>query len=375
VPSAAAAAKATAAAPFDPGQMRVQAERVGATFVQPDYVTHAGDGSGRIYVAEKIGRVRLLDGTVVLDISGRVASPPINSYDREQGFLGLAFSPHFAQNGYLYVHYNGRNGDHVVSRFVVGPNGRADPASEKVVLTQRQPGTNFNGGQLLFEGSYLYVGFGTGGAAVDLQANAVDLSTLLGKILRIDVDRGDPYAIPPDNPFVGRAGARPEVWAVGLRNPWRFSFDRSTRDLYVATPGQFQRDWITYLPGGTPGGRNFGWPVVEGSLCWNAPTCDRRGLEPPILEHGTYEGGSCAVIGGYVYRGIRIPGLTGVYVFGDFCSGRVWGGVRDAAGRWVRHDLLRLSGLISSFGEDEAGELYVTDISGGAVYRLIASPP
>jgi glucose/arabinose dehydrogenase len=370
----AAAAKPSApSAPFNPARLTLTAERVGAGFSEPLFLTHAPDGS--LYVLEKVGRVKTLDGGLFLDISGRVTSPPLRSYEREQGLLGLAFHPRFAENGYLYVHYNGAGGRHVLSRFTAR-DGRADPGSEKVLLTQEQPETNFNGGMIVFGADgYLYLGLGTGGTAVRLQDLAQNLGSLLGKILRIDVNSGDPYAVPPDNPFVGRGGgARGEVWAYGLRNPYRFSFDRATGDLFVASPGQFTREWVNRQPGGTPGGRNFGWPVLEGSICWNAATCDRRGLEPAILEYNTYDGGNCAIIGGYVYRGRRSPLLDGVYLFGDFCGGRVYAAARGESGAWVRHELLRIGGLISSFGEDRDGEVYVTDISNGIVYRLVATP-
>ncbi|MBI3978206.1 MAG: PQQ-dependent sugar dehydrogenase, partial [Chloroflexi bacterium] len=350
-------------------------ERVADGFTQPLFVGHAGDGSGRIFVVEKTGRIRLADGTIFLDLGDRVTAPPLFSYEREQGLLGLAFHPRFAANGFFYVHYNDRRGDHVVSRLSVGPDGRGDPKSEKVLLTQRQPETNFNGGMLAFgPDGYLYIGLGTGGASVNLQANAQDLGTLLGKILRIDVDGGDPYAIPPDNPFRRQPGARPEVWAYGLRNPWRFAFDRATGDLYIGGPGEFKREWVHFVPAGTPGGRNFGWPILEGSICWRVATCDRRGLELPVVEYPTYEGGNCVVIGGSIYRGRQYPLLRGAYLYGDFCTGRIWAAARNAAGAWSTTELFRLSGLISSFGEDEAGELYVADIHNGAVYRLVARP-
>jgi glucose/arabinose dehydrogenase len=316
-----------------------------------------------------------LDGTVFLDIRERVTSPALFSTEREQGLLGLAFHPRFAENGYFYVHYNDPRGNHVVSRFQVGQNGLANPASEKVLLRQDQPERAFNGGMILFgPDGYLFIGFGTGGSARALQDNAQNLGSLLGKILRIDVDRGDPYGIPPDNPFVGRAGARPEVWAYGLRNPWRFSFDRATRDLYIGGPGEFQREWINFQPAAMPAGQNFGWPILEGTICWHTQSCDRTGLQLPIIEYRTYEDGNCVVIGGYVYRGQRYPLLQGAYLYGDFCTGRVWTATRNDSGEWISTEMLKLNSLISSFGEDEAGELYITDIYRGVVYRIVATP-
>ncbi len=265
--------------PFDAARVKLTLEPVASGFEVPLFVTHAGDGSNRLFVLEKDGRVRTLDGAPVLDIRDRVNSPDLFSYEREQGLLGLAFHPRFKENGHFFVHYNGRDGNHVISRFTMGPDGRADPGGERVLLTHRQPGPNFNGGQLAFgPDGFLYIGFGTGGTQEQLQLNAQDPGDLLGKILRIDVDRGDPYAIPPGNPFVGQPGARPEVWAYGLRNPWRFSFDRATGDLYIASPGEFKREWINFHPAGGPAGQNFGWPVLEGNICWRQPTCDPSGL-------------------------------------------------------------------------------------------------
>ena len=218
---------------YDPARFNYSTQVVGSGFVQPDFVTYARDGTNRLFVLEKIGRIRLLDGTMFLDISDRVLSPPVDNYDREQGMLGLAFHPNFATNGFFYVHYNDRSGVHVISRLRTGPNGLGDPASEKVLMRQPQPETNFNGGMLEFgPDGYLYAGFGTGGTERRLQDNATDLGTVLGKILRIDVDSGDPYGIPADNPFRTRAGARPEIWAIGLRNPWRFP---STRRRVTST--------------------------------------------------------------------------------------------------------------------------------------------
>jgi glucose/arabinose dehydrogenase len=221
---------------------------------------------------------------------------------------------------------------------------------------------------------YLYIAFGTGGTAISLQHNAQDLGSLLGKILRVDVDGGNPYAIPPDNPFVNQPGARGEVWAYGLRNPWRFAFDRATNDLYIGGPGQFTREWINFQPAGASG-TNFGWPMFEGTICWEnwVGPCDPAGLSLPIVEYNTYSNGGCVIIGGYVYRGTAYALLQGAYLFTDFCSGRISTTARDASGTWVTTELLDTNLMISSFGEDETGELYVTDINGGGVYRVVAS--
>lgn len=363
-------------ASFNPDGVTVSVENVGSGFTQPAFVTHAGDDSGRIFILEKVGTIKPLDGTMFLDIRDRVIQTGVFGYEHEQGMLGVAFHPLYAENGFLYVHYSDLNGDHVISRFSTGPDGVADPNSESILLTLDQPEVNFHGGQLLFgTDGYLYIGLGTGGSAVELQYNSQDLGSLYGKILRIDVDSGDPYGIPADNPFVDDPDARPEVWAYGLRNPWRFSFDRATNDLYIGGPGQFTEEWVNYQPADTPAGQNFGWPMYEGSQCWDEweGPCDPTGLVPPILTYPTYDDGNCVVIGGNVYRGPEFPALQGAYFFGDFCSGRVWTGWQDDAGAWQMTEMLRLPGpgLISSFGEDEAGEVYVCDIVNGVIYRFV----
>ena len=381
ITTASPAVPATPAAPspppvFNVSGVRVRVEQVGSGFSQPLFVTGAHDGSGRVFVLEKTGRIRLLDGSVFLDLSDRVTAPSVNSYEREQGLLGLAFHPRFATNGFLYVHYNDRRGNHVISRFGRGASGRGDPASEKVLLRQDQPEVNFNGGMLTFGADgYLYIGLGTGGTKDELQDNAQNPGSLLGKILRIDVDRGEPYGIPADNPFINRQGARPEVWAIGLRNPYRFAFDRATGDLYIGGPGEFKREWIHFYPRGQAGGKNFGWPFFEGDVCRNTPAgCTGANLEKPIITYPTYENGNCVVIGGYVYRGQRSPALNGAYLYGDFCSGRIWIAGRNAAGAWQTAEATTIASLLSSFGEDDAGEVYVTDIGKGVIYRIAATP-
>ena len=360
---------------YDPSRYRYSLEQVGSGFSEPDFITFAPDGSGRLYVLEKIGRIRLMDGTTFLDIRNRVLSPPVTSYDREQGLLGLAFHPDFARNGFFFVHYNDKAGVHIISRLKTGANGMGDPASEKVLIRQEQAETNFNGGMLTFGADgYLYIGLGTGGTERSLQDVSTNLGSLLGKILRIDVNNGDPYAIPADNPFRNRAGARAEVWAYGLRNPWRFSFDRATGDLYIGGPGQFRREWINFQAAGTPAGVNFGWPVLEGTLCYEGTTCNRSGISLPIIERNTYENGNCVIIGGVVYRGTKQVGLRGAYLYSDFCSGRVWGAARSSTGAWVSTELLTVGGQVSSFGEGEDGEVYIADIEHGNIYHILSRP-
>jgi len=264
------------------------------------------------------------------------------------------------------------NGDTAVVRYSVSadPN-RADPASAKVILQVNQPFANHNGGHLVFgPDGYLYIGLGDGGSGGDPQGNGQNLNALLGKMLRIDIDHGDPYAIPLDNPFVGRSDARPEIWAYGLRNPWRYSFDRATGDLYIADVGQNAYEEVDFQPVDSQGGENYGWNKYEGFHQYGGGPTD--GLTMPVAEYAHAIGG-CSVTGGYVYRGPSLPALSGVYLYGDYCSGQVWALYR-AASDWENVALLNASVLISSFGEDEAGELYLLDHGGGAVYQLVAAP-
>lgn len=359
---------------FNPDAVNISFEQVGSGFDQPVFVTHA---NGVVYVLEKTGTIKRLDGSMVLDIRDRVIQTGVFVYEHEQGMLGLAFHPDFANNGYFYVHYNGVDGAHVYSRFTVGPDGTADRDSEMIMLAYPQPEVNFQGGMLLFgEDGYLYIGTGTGGTAVELQFQAQDLGSVYGKILRIDVDGGSPYAIPPDNPFIGTDGALAEVWAYGLRNPWRFSFDRGTGDLYIGGPGQFTEEWIDFLPAGEPSGQNFGWPMFEGSQCWSdwPGDCDPAGLRMPVLTYPTYQNGNCVVIGGYVNRDASIPELNGAYFFGDYCSGNVWAGWQDEQGAWQMQHVFQIPGMVSSFGEDGEGAVYITDITGGEILRVTGTP-
>jgi glucose/arabinose dehydrogenase len=304
-----------------------------------------------------------------LDITDRVGSA-----NSEQGLLGLAFDPEYVQRGTLYVNYTDRQGNTVVSRFSgTSDPDRAEAASEVVLLTLDQPASNHNGGHLAFgpDGA-LYIGTGDGGGAGDRYGNGQNGQTLLGALLRLDVDGGQPYAIPADNPFVGNGAVRDEIWALGLRNPWRYSFDRSTGDLYIADVGQNLYEEINVQPAGDPGGNNYGWPIMEGRHCFPADrTCDRQGLTLPVAEYDHAQG--CSVTGGYVYRGQRYPFLNGIYLFGDYCSGRIWGmAQRAGTDSWQVSLLAQASVRLSSFGEDEAGELYLVDIAGGQLFRITA---
>jgi glucose/arabinose dehydrogenase len=348
----------------------IKLELVVATLSNPLYVTHAGDGSGRLFIVEQTGRLLVfkngaLLGTPFLDIRTLI------SCCDERGLLSVAFHPRYRQNGFFYVDYTDPTGDTNVVRYKVSNNPDvANPAGARRLLFIEQPFPNHNGGLLKFgPDGYLYIGTGDGGAAGDPMNNAQNRQSFLGKILRVDVDRGATYGIPPTNPFVGKPGLD-EIWASGLRNPWRFSFDRETGHLYIADVGQNRWEEIDFQPAASRGGENYGWRIMEGFHCYvPATNCNQTGLTLPISEYSHREG--CSVTGGYVYRGRQISGLVGVYIYGDYCSGTIWGLRRTISDTWERTVLLQTDLRISSFGEDEAGELYVTDLN-GAVYRISA---
>jgi len=351
----------------------------------PVSITHAGDV--RLFLTLKEGLIVVWDGEQILpepflDLRGQV------SLGFEQGLLSTAFHPDFADNGLFFVNYTDLEDATVVARYRVSadPN-RADPDSRVEVLRIPQPRPRHNGGQLQFgPDGYLYLGMGDGGTALDEFCNGQRLDTLLGKMLRLDVGTGDQppfFDIPPDNPFVGPGDPPDEVWALGFRNPWRFSFDRLTGDLFIADVGQDLREEVSFQPADSPGGENYGWRVMEGTRCLGprdcplpVPPCDDPAFTDPILEYSHDEG--CSVIGGYVYRGSDLPGLQGVYFYGDFCSGIVKAAQRPAAGSgagqsaeepWVSRDLpLRVPSL-TSFGEDRDGELYLASLE-GEFFRL-----
>ena len=340
----------------------------------PVDIANARDGTGRLFIVEQAGRIRVakngqLVATPLLDLSSLV------QFGGEQGLLGLAFHPHFRDNGFFFVNYTRRgDGATVVARYHVSPTDpdRADPASAVQLLLFAQPFANHNGGALKFgpDGD-LYVATGDGGSANDPDNRAQNAFEWLGKLLRLDVDHGTPYAIPPDNPFANGVSGRPEVWAYGLRNPWRIAFDRQTGDLYIADVGQDMVEEVDFVPAGTGAGANFGWHVMEGSRCTGVgggPSCGSAELTPPVVEYAHAFG--CSIIGGSVYRGTQVPSLFGRYVYGDLCSGRIWSAARDAQGGWTAVQELSSGLTITTFGEDEAGELYVASADGGAIYRI-----
>jgi glucose/arabinose dehydrogenase len=370
LPTATAEPAPTATPPaFDPAAVDLSLVSIAAGLDRPVFATHAGDGSGRLFVVEKAGTI------VVLEEEGPQPEPFLDIRDRvgsggnEQGLLGLAFHPQFSSNGWFFVYYTDRNGSTVISRFEANQERTlADPNGERVLLTESQPAGNHNGGMLAFgPDGKLYAGLGDGGAANDRFGNGQNLGSILGTIIRLDVDGGDPYAIPADNPFVDQADALPEIWAFGLRNPWRFSFDRATGDLYIADVGQNQWEEVNFQAAGTPGGGNYGWPIMEASRCFQTSSCDQSGLLLPVTEYDHGQG--CSVTGGYVYRGQAQPDIFGAYFYGDYCTGTIWALGRDQAGQWQSSALLESNLQISSFGETESGEILVVDLN-GYVYQL-----
>ncbi len=371
-PTATPTATVVATAPLE--ALSLSLELIANGFTKPLYLTHAGDGSGRLFVVEQAGRIfTIADGhvnpTPFLDIV-----PIVGSDGNEQGLLSVAFHPNYQTNGQFFVYYTDKNGDVVIARYHVSDNpDLANADSPEPLLTIGQPFANHNGGQLVFGADgYLYAGLGDGGSGGDPQNNGQSLGTLLGKILRLDVDQGNPYGVPESNPFVNQANARPEIWSYGWRNPWRFSFDRATQDMYIADVGQNQFEEVNVEPAGSPAGQNYGWRLMEGFHCFASAECeaDALGLVLPVTEYDHGQG--CSVTGGYVYRGPDFPQLTGTYLYGDFCSGTIWGLRQQADGAWAGTELLRTNHLISSFGQDERGELYLIDHSGGSVLHIRA---
>jgi glucose/arabinose dehydrogenase len=353
----------------------VALQPVASGFSSPVSIAHAGDS--RLFVVEQAGTIRIFDGTRILptaflDIRSLVRS------GGEQGLLGLAFHPHYRENGFFYVNYTNGGGDTVIARYRVSASDpdHADSGSARQILLVGQPFSNHNGGQLQFgPDGYLYIGLGDGGSGNDPGNRAQNLGDLLGKILRIDVDGSAPYAVPPSNPFVNRSGAQAEIWALGLRNPWRFSFDRLTGDLWIADVGQGSFEEVDFQPATSIGGENYGWRRMEGTHCHiPSSSCNDGTLVLPVIEYD-HSGGSCSVTGGYVYRGTRSPRLNGTYVYADYCTGRIFGAVRDAAGGLTSRRLVDSGFNVSTFGEDAAGEIYVANYRNGALFRIVDSAP
>ena len=346
------------------------------TFSSPIYVTYAPGAGGFLYVVEQGGTIRVIDhGTVkrqpFLNIQNRVLS------GGEQGLLSMAFDPRYRSNHLFYAAYTKADGALEVDEFHAASNTRGNKNSRRRVIVVPHPDAgNHNGGQLQFgPDGYLYIGMGDGGSANDPGNRAQTLSDPLGKILRIDVDNGDPYSSPASNPFLTRTGARPEIWAYGLRNPWRFSFDRATNDLWIADVGQGAWEEIDFQPSTSIGGENYGWRRMEGTHCFNPGAgCNDGSLVLPVIEYD-HSNGACSVTGGYVYRGSVSPRLYGTYVYGDYCNGVIWGATRAGNGTVTSTVLANTTLSISTFGEDLNGEIYVTDYGNGRLYHLVDPRP
>ena len=376
-----------AAIDFDLSQHSLALELVTDALERPLFVTAPGDGTDRLFVLEQPGRIRIIQNGVLLETPFLEFEAQVDDGGNEQGLLGLAFAPDYASSGHFFLNYTNNDGGTTISRWTVSATDAdlADAASEFVVLELEQPARNHNGGMVLFgPDGYLYVGTGDGGGANDRYENGQNAETLLGKMLRLDVtsDLEQPYTIPTDNPWVETdwtrsdgsvVDVRDEIWAVGLRNPWRYSFDQATGDLWIGDVGQNKVEEIHFTPAASLTGQplpplNFGWPIAEGSACFAEPdACSQEGLIQPVAEY--LHDGHCSVTGGYVYRGEAHPVLKGVYLFGDFCSGTVWATVPDGAGGWSTVEAAKFDAQISSFGEDADGELYITDL-GGTLYRI-----
>lgn len=342
----------------------------------PLYVTHAFDD--RLFVVEQPGRIRIIENGQLLQEPFIDLRDRVGSVGSEQGLLSLAFHPQYAQagaagSGKFYVNYTDYSGTTTISRFSVDPAAPnlADKTSEVVLLTVDQPYANHNGGLLKFgPDGYLYVGLGDGGSANDPLNNGQSPNTLLGSILRLDVsDGGESYSIPADNPFVGDTNRLDEIWAFGVRNPWRFSFDRLTGDLYIADVGQNLWEEVNFQPAASTGGENYGWNILEGTHCFRSDPCDETGLILPVAEYS--HAPHCSVTGGYVYRGSAYPEMTGNYFFGDYCSGAIWRLYPDGTGGWDMASVLDSDLVLPSFGEDVHGELYAIDRTNGAIFQIV----
>ncbi len=357
--------------PPPPPADAVAVERVIGGLSNPIHLA-APPGDARLFIVEQAGRIRIIRNAQVLatpflDIRTLVQS------GGERGLLSMAFHPAYATNGFFYVNYTDGNGDTQVARYTRSPDPDvADPSSAKTILSVAQPFGNHNGGLVQFgPDGMLYIGMGDGGSGGDPMNNGQMLSTLLGKLLRIDVDGGDPYGVPPSNPFVGQTGARGEIWAYGLRNPWRFSFDPPDSRLYVGDVGQNRREEVNAVPAASAG-VNYGWKIMEGTLCFSPSTnCNQTGLTLPVLDYPTGSEG-CSVIAGYVYRGSAIPSVVGHFFYSDWCGGwlrsfRLVGGAATDRREWN----VGAIGRVVSFGRDGAGELYVMSDDGN-VHRLVS---
>jgi len=335
---------------------------------EPTFVAGPPDGTKRLFMLERAGRVRVADAdgtlhsTPFLDLSNNTSTRT------EEGLLGLAFDPTFTDNGYVYIDYTANDASVQIVRYTVSPCqlDQVDPSTASTVMSIPKRSKYHNGGTLAFgPDGYLYISLGDDEKSEEAQ----QLSSIYGKILRIDVDSSQPYAIPSSNPFVNQPGARGEIWAYGFRNPWRFSFDRATGDLWVGDVGDAKWEEVDMQPAASHGGENYGWPYLEGTECVDPTHCHDPNLVAPLVTYG--HNMNCAIMGGYVYRGPTVPALTGSYLFGDLCTGGVFTMRGNAQQGWQRVELGFNPIKIDSFGEDPDGDLYVVDMQGGTIYRIV----
>jgi len=381
-----------------PGEAALSSIKIADGFSKPVYMCQAPGDNNRLFVLEQKGVIKIIkngkkERKPFANLRDRVHNPLMPGDER--GLLGMAFHPNYQSNGYVYLNYVDEDDHTIVSRFSVSNNpNRLNAKSERILIKLKQPFTNHNGGHIVFgPDGYLYISLGDGGKAGDPYNNAQNLGNLFGTVLRIDVDRGELYAIPDDNPFINSPKTRGEIWLYGLRNVWRFSFDRETGDVYIGDVGQNMWEEIDFVSAEEAGGQNFGWRVMEGTHCYNPPEdCEQIGVLPIYeypndanymkvltgMDEPNVDG--CSVTGGYVYRGKDIPGLNGTYFFADYCSGNIWtfkeveGMATNFRNRTAEINLGggQFTNYISSFGEDNNGELYFVDYN-GTIYKLIAA--
>jgi glucose/arabinose dehydrogenase len=351
----------------DPSQYQWQ--EITSGLIKPLGMTSYFDGNLLIYILEQDGIIRVLENGVLLTEPFLDIKNKTTTRGSEQGLLGIAIDPNYADNGIFYLNYSDSSGDTVIARYYAYDDRKvADPGSEQIILTYEQPYSNHNGGNLVFgPDGLLYIGLGDGGSGGDPEMRAQNPDTLLGKMLRIAVQDQENYAIPSDNPYQG-GGGRAEIWAMGLRNPWRYSFDRLKGDLWIADVGQGNWEEINFTPANPEPGLNYGWYFREGTHPFKGDPPQQVDLIDPIYEYDHSMG--CSVTGGYVYRGTELPEWYGVYVFGDFCNGKVWGLLPDNGGNWTSSELFSTGVNISSFGEDVFGELYLVSHN-GTIYKLV----
>ncbi|MGE4631702.1 MAG: PQQ-dependent sugar dehydrogenase, partial [Planctomycetota bacterium] len=374
--------------PVDAGGTPLSTRRIASGVSRPVMVAAPEGDFERLFIVQQQGVIRVYDmtnaqliSTPFLDINSIVGGG--TSGADERGLLGLAFHPNYATNGFFYVYYTNNSSNTTVARYSVSATNPdvATSSSAQIVLTQNQPFSNHNGGMIAFgpNDGYLYIGLGDGGSSNDPQGNGQNTNTRLGKMLRIDVDGGSPFAIPPDNPFAGPGAPLDEIWAYGLRNPWRFSFDRDTGDMYIADVGQFSWEEVDIQPGTSSGGENYGWRCMEGNNCTGLSgyTCNASSLTDPVQVYS--HGSGCSITGGNVYRGCAMPDMHGIYFYADWCSNQIWSFVwngTSATQFTTRTTELNPPGSqsisgVAGFGEDAYGEIYICDWNGGEIFKIV----